>query len=201
MTYSTKTKSSNHEKHIPLRSCTVCRAKSGKSSLIRIVKSPDGRPVIDTSKKLPGRGAYICPDPECIEKGVKSGSLAHFLGTSVNDDFRLELLEHAKSFGINIGLKVRSVLGLSRKSGALIIGTDNIERESRKVLVMTASDCSESVRKFAESYENIALDMNIEELSSVIGSRGSVQIVGLPLASGFAKKLTGLNIVKGENAV
>ena len=68
---------------------------------------------------------------------------------------------------------------------------DNIERERRKVLVMTASDCSESVRKFAESHENVALDMNISELSEVIGSRGGVQVVGLPLNSGFAKRLKG----------
>lgn len=194
MTYSTTGKS----KRIPQRSCTVCRVKSGKDSLIRIVRSPEGHAVIDIMKKLPGRGAYICPDYDCIERARKSGSLAHALGTVIADSFWPELEEYAKTFGVNAGLKVRSVLGLARKSGTLIIGMDNIDRERRKLLVMTSSDCSEGVRKFAASRENIMLEMNTEELSDVIGTRGGVQVVGLPLSSGFAKKIISLNIEKGE---
>lgn len=197
MTYSRTTKSN----HIPKRSCAICRAKAEKSDLIRIVKSPDGRPVVDVMKKLPGHGVYICPDIDCIEKAKKSGSLAHSLGVNIGDDFWNELEESAKTFGVNPALKIRSVLGLSRKAGNLIIGTDNIDRDKRKLLVLTASDCSEAVKSFAEAHENIALDMNIEELSGAIGIRGSVQIVGLPLNSGFAKKLLSLKKVKGENAI
>ena len=179
----------------------ICRAKGEKSSLIRIVRSPEGLAVIDIAKKLPGRGAYICPDTDCIDKARKGGRLAHALGTVIADSFWQELEEHAQSFGENTGLKVRSVLGLARKSGALLVGMDNIDREKRKVLVMTASDCSEGVMKFAGKYENIMLEMTSDELSEIIGTRGGVQIVGLPLASGFAKKIMSLNIVKGDNAI
>ena len=198
MTYSRTTRKSNHK---PQRSCTICRAKAEKSDLIRIVRSPDGKAVVDVMKKLPGRGAYICPDSDCIERAKKSGSLAHALGIVISDDFWNDLEENAKTFGINPALKIRSVLGLSRKSGNLIIGTDNIDREKKKVLVLTASDCSESVKKFAESHENIALEMNIEELSESIGTRGGVQIVGLPINSGFAKKLMSLQKRERGNAV
>ena len=198
MKYSRTTKST---KHSPQRSCTVCRAKSDKADLIRVVKSPDGRAVVDVMKKLPGRGAYICPDSDCIEKAKKSGSLAHSLGVLPDENFWNELEECAKTFGVNVNLKVRSVLGLSRKSGNLIIGMDNIDREKRKLLVLTASDCSESVKKFAETHENIALEMNIEELSETIGTRGGVQIVGLPINSGFAKKLMSLQKRERGNAV
>ncbi len=192
------TKRSNH---IPQRSCTICRAKSDKADMIRVVKSPDGRAVVDVMKKLPGRGAYICPDSDCIEKAKKSGSLAHSLGAVTDENFWNDLQECAGTFGVNVSLKVRSVLGLSRKSGNLIIGTDNIDREKRKLLVLTASDCSQSVQRFAASHENIALEMNTEELSQVIGTRGGVQIVGLPINSGFAKKL--MSLIKRErgNAV
>ena len=198
MTYSRTTRKSNHK---PQRSCTICRAKAEKSDLIRIVRSPDGKAVVDVMKKLPGRGAYICPDSDCIERAKKSGSLAHALGIVISADFWNDLEENAKTFGINPALKIRSVLGLSRKSGNLIIGTDNIDREKKKVLVLTASDCSESVKKFAESHENIALEMNIEELSESIGTRGGVQIVGLPINSGFAKKLMSLQKRERGNAV
>ena len=195
--YSRTTKS----KHNPQRSCTICRAKSDKSDLIRIVRSPDGRAVVDVMKKLPGRGAYICPDSDCIERAKKSGILAHALGVAISPDFWGELEECAKTFGDNPALKIRSVLGFSRKSGNLVIGADNISREKRKLLVLTASDCSESVKSFAQSHENIALDMNTEELSRTIGARGGVQIVGMPVSSGFAKKLMSLKNQKGEHAI
>ena len=182
-------KSLSKSKKIPQRTCSVCRVKSDKDDLIRVVKSPEGRAVVDVSKKLPGRGVYICPDEECVMKAKKSGSLAHSIGAAVDDDFWQELLEHAKNRGVNNSLKIRSILGLARKSGALLIGTDKIEREHRGVLVMTASDCSENVRKFASSRENHSLDMNTDELSEAIGTTGRVQIVGLPVNSGFAKKI------------
>ncbi|MBR0248098.1 MAG: DUF448 domain-containing protein [Synergistaceae bacterium] len=176
----------SQSKRSPQRSCSICRVKYDKDALIRIVRSPDGHAVIDKSKKLPGRGTYICPDAECIEKARKSGRLAHSIGAMTDAEFWDELTEYAGNMGMVMGLKLRSILGLSRKSGTLLIGMDNIEREKRKVLVMTASDCSENVREFAERYEHIPIGMNISELSEVIGSRGGVQVVGLPLSSGFA---------------
>lgn len=197
MTFSRMTKRSN-VKHVPQRSCTICRVKSDKAHLIRVVRSPEGRAVIDISQKLPGRGTYICPDSECIMKAQKSGKLAHALGTVIDSDFWPELEECAKNYGINTELKVRSVLGLARKSGTLIIGMDNIDRERCRVLVLMASDCSEAVRDFARKHDCINLDMNTVELSEVIGTRGGVQIVGLPLNSGFAEKLMSLKTERGK---
>lgn len=168
----------------PQRTCSVCRVKSDKDDLIRVVRSPDGRPVVDVSKKLPGRGLYICPDEECIKRARKSGLLA-----GADEQFWSDLTELAHSHPVNNSLKIRSTLGLARKSGTLLIGTDNIEREHKKVLVMTASDCSENVKSFADRFESVKLDLTCEELSEAIGTTGRVQIVGLPVNSGFAKKI------------
>lgn len=46
-----------------------------KRSLIRVVKSPEGQVSLDFKGKLPGRGAYICPDPECLKRARKSRAL------------------------------------------------------------------------------------------------------------------------------
>ena len=188
MTYS----QTGNKKHIPQRSCSVCRVKADKHKLIRIVKHPEGGAVIDIAGKLPGRGAYICPDEECLSRAKKSGILAHSLGTVIQEEFWRELEDYAKNHEVDYDMKIKSVLGLSRKSGALIIGTDKIS-ESRHVLVMKAKDCSESVNEFASKYENITLNMTIEELSETIGSRGGVQVIALPLNSGFAKKIMNMN--------
>lgn len=54
------------------RTCIGCKKTSDKSNLIRIVKTPDRNIKIDVDKKLPGRGAYICPNTNCIELALKN---------------------------------------------------------------------------------------------------------------------------------
>ena len=189
MTYSQTTKS----KHIPQRSCVVCRAKSDKQDLIRIVKSPENKLVIDIAKKLPGRGVYVCPDKECIDKAKKFDILGKVLQASSEEKFWEELKNDAENFGENKGLKIRSILGLARKAGVLLIGSERIEKSAQSgVLVLLANDCSEGVKRFLEAhkdFEHITLNMNMTELSEIIGSRGGVQVLGLPLKSGFAKQM------------
>ena len=57
-------------KHVPQRTCVVCRKTRDKSQLIRIVRHADGTVVFDRDAKEPGRGAYICSDGDCAEKAV-----------------------------------------------------------------------------------------------------------------------------------
>lgn len=59
-------------KKIPQRTCMGCNEKKDKKDLIRVVKSSDGEINIDKSGKMPGRGAYICDNIECLEKAVKT---------------------------------------------------------------------------------------------------------------------------------
>ncbi len=177
-------------KHVPVRSCSVCRVRSDKKDLIRLVKSPEGKIFIDVAKKLPGRGVYICPDPECLEKAKKTGILERVLKAEIDESFWLELEENIKNAGENKNLKIKSVLGLARKAGELLIGSERIEKAgAKKILVILAKDSSEGVKKFASSRESLPLDMTIKELSDVTGLKDSVQILGLPFNSGFAKKI------------
>ena len=46
-----------------------------KRALIRVVKSPEGEVSLDFRGKKPGRGAYLCPDPECLKRARKSRAL------------------------------------------------------------------------------------------------------------------------------
>ena len=190
----------NNAKHVPLRSCSICRVKGSKYNLIRIVRSPEGQPVIDIVGKLPGRGAYICPDSECIELAKKSGKLAHILGVrNIAPEFWSELESFSKNFAENRNIdltnrRLRALIGLSRKAGVLLIGVDNIKNFTHKVLVISANDCSESVRNFAGNYQTLTQSISTDELSEAAGSPGKgVQIIALPLSSGFAKKILANN--------
>ncbi|MDY3907005.1 MAG: YlxR family protein [Lawsonibacter sp.] len=62
-------------KKIPMRQCVGCREMKPKKELIRVVRSPEGAVSLDFRGKLPGRGAYVCPDPACLAKARKSRGL------------------------------------------------------------------------------------------------------------------------------
>ncbi len=59
-------------KKIPMRMCTGCGEMKPKKELIRVVKSPEGVISLDKTGRSPGRGAYICPDLECLKKARKA---------------------------------------------------------------------------------------------------------------------------------
>ncbi len=56
----------NHD-HIPTRTCIACRRTASKYEFLRMALVK-GRPVWDYKRCLPGRGAYVCPGNECLEK-------------------------------------------------------------------------------------------------------------------------------------
>lgn len=62
-------------KKIPQRQCVGCNQMKNKKELIRILKTKDEQIIIDTTGKKNGRGAYICPDAECLKKARKSKGL------------------------------------------------------------------------------------------------------------------------------
>jgi len=71
------------QKKIPMRQCMGCRERKPKRELIRVVRSPEGVVSLDFKGKAPGRGAYVCPNPECLRKAVRSKSLERNLETSI----------------------------------------------------------------------------------------------------------------------
>ncbi|MCB9433083.1 MAG: YlxR family protein [Ardenticatenaceae bacterium] len=88
-------KKQRHTKHIPLRSCFVCRQKTDKRHLTRIVRTPDAGVVVDATGKKNGRGAYLCDQPLCWDKVVKNrGLLNRALLAEVNDDELAAIAAH-----------------------------------------------------------------------------------------------------------
>ncbi|MDD6201303.1 MAG: YlxR family protein [Firmicutes bacterium] len=67
------------QKKIPQRQCMGCRERKNKRDMIRVVRTTDGGVCLDFSGKLNGRGAYVCPDPECLKKAQKSRALERCL--------------------------------------------------------------------------------------------------------------------------
>ena len=54
---------------VPQRTCIGCRQARAKKELIRIVKPPSEEIIaVDSRGREKGRGGYVCPDVDCINK-------------------------------------------------------------------------------------------------------------------------------------
>lgn len=73
-------------KKIPMRMCTGCGEMKPKRELIRVVKSPEGEIAIDRTGRLPGRGAYVCPDLECLKKARKTRRLERVFSSAIPEE-------------------------------------------------------------------------------------------------------------------
>ena len=89
------------QKKIPMRQCLGCREMKPKSTLIRVVRSPEGELSLDARGKKSGRGAYVCRDSACLKKARKSKALERSLDTQIPDEIydRLEQEMEAETNG------------------------------------------------------------------------------------------------------
>ena len=71
------------QKKIPQRQCMGCRERKAKRDMLRVVRQTDGTVSLDFGGKVNGRGAYVCPDPECLKKAQKSRALERCLETDI----------------------------------------------------------------------------------------------------------------------
>ena len=74
------------QKKIPQRQCMGCRERKNKRDMLRVVRGTDGEVSLDFSGKLNGRGAYVCPNPECLKKARKSRALERCLEVAIPEE-------------------------------------------------------------------------------------------------------------------
>lgn len=73
-------------KKIPLRKCTGCGEMKPKKELVRVVRSPEGEISLDLTGKKNGRGAYVCPNAECLKKAKKSKRIERSFACAIPDE-------------------------------------------------------------------------------------------------------------------
>ena len=74
------------QKKIPQRQGMGCRERKNKRELIRVVRSPEGNVGLDFGGKLNGRGAYLCPNPECLKRAIRSKALDRSLEVEIPEE-------------------------------------------------------------------------------------------------------------------
>lgn len=85
---------SRKQKHVPQRTCVICRQKVDKRQLTRLVNTPEGV-YVDSSGKRDGRGAYVCDKPDCRQRALSTDVLNKALRTVLSDEDRQRLRDTA----------------------------------------------------------------------------------------------------------
>ena len=68
-----------------------------KKDLIRVIRSPEGEIEMDTTGRWNGRGVYLCPSMDCLNRARKARALERSLGTSVSAEIYGALEEEIKN--------------------------------------------------------------------------------------------------------
>ena len=84
-------------KKIPMRQCLGCREMKPKGELIRVVRSPEGEISLDFRGRKPGRGAYLCPDPNCLTRARKGRAIERAFSAQVDPEVYQALEEQMKA--------------------------------------------------------------------------------------------------------
>ncbi|HJX61276.1 MAG TPA: YlxR family protein [Dehalococcoidia bacterium] len=97
MSTSARVISKTKPRHIPQRTCVACRRTTAKRELVRVVRTAEGGAEVDPTGKRSGRGAYLCPTPDCWRLAVQKGRLDRALKTSVSARDKEALLQYAQA--------------------------------------------------------------------------------------------------------
>ena len=85
-------------KKIPMRQCIGCGEMKSKKELLRLLRTEEQGIILDATGRKNGRGAYICPDPECMRKARKSRGLDRAFKMPVPDEIYDSLTKEIEVF-------------------------------------------------------------------------------------------------------
>ena len=162
------------------RRCIVTGEVLPEAALIRFVEGPDAVVVPDIAAKLPGRGMWVTARAEILEKAVAKNHFSRAAKKPLKAP--ADLVSRVEALLVR---RMADDLGLTRRSGALILGFDQISkafsgRSPPRMLIEAADGAWDGQRKllgvaFAHGFTPKVLDcLNSEELSLALGRENVV---------------------------
>jgi predicted RNA-binding protein YlxR (DUF448 family)/ribosomal protein L30E len=129
------------------RRCIVTGEIMPDNRLVRFVLAPDGEVVPDVAAKLPGRGIWVSATRAAMSEAVEKKLFARAAKAPANASAGLaDRTEKA------LLTRMLGDLGLARRSGALVLGFDNVLRalespKPPKLLIDAADGAADGKRK------------------------------------------------------
>lgn len=84
-------------KKIPMRQCVGCGEMKMKKEMFRVIKTAENEIQLDTTGKKNGRGAYICPNQECLKQAAKNRGLERSLKTAIPKEIMDTLMKEMEN--------------------------------------------------------------------------------------------------------
>ena len=72
-------------KKTPMRRCVGCMESKPKNALVRIA-CYEGKLTVDPTGKAKGRGVYLCPNKECMDRARKKRALQRNFEAELSSD-------------------------------------------------------------------------------------------------------------------
>ncbi|MCX4296128.1 MAG: YlxR family protein [Lachnospiraceae bacterium] len=85
-------------KKIPLRQCIGCGEMKNKKEMLRVLRTEEQGVILDTTGRKNGRGAYICPNAECMKRARKSKGLERAFKMPIPDEIYDSLTKEIEVF-------------------------------------------------------------------------------------------------------
>ena len=154
----------------PQRRCIVTGETHDRARLLRFVVGPDGAIVPDVDARLPGRGLWLLPRRDIVERAVTKRVFARAARRPVVIPH--ELADRCEALLVR---RCGDALGLARRAGLAVAGYERVGEAVRRgnaALLLFALDGAEAGRRrMAAGARGIAsaAALNAEELSGVFG--------------------------------
>ena len=164
------------------------------SRLLRFVAGPDGQVVPDVAAKLPGRGLWVEASKDAVNKAVEKKLFARAAKAQVTAEADLSARAEKALVGRMLG-----DLGIARRSGALVLGFDNVLRalegpKPPKVLIEAFDGAADGKRKLYAAAHRMELNcvvlesLTSAELGLALGRENVIHAAVQP--GGLAERLT-----------
>lgn len=189
----------------PVRRCIASGELRPKAELIRFVADPDGIVVPDLAGRLPGRGLWLLPRREYLERACARNLFARAAKTPlrVPEDLpaRVEAL---------LSRRCLELIGIAKRAGQAVSGYERVASllASGGVAVLlaavdTAEDGRRKLRAAALSQDPVPQVVEVftaEELGRALGqaARAHVAIAPGGMAARFAIEAARLSVLRGE---
>ena len=164
------------------------------SRLIRFVADPDGNVVPDAGAKLPGRGLWVEASRDAVNKAVEKKLFSRAAKAQVTAG--ADLSARAEKALV---MRMLGDLGIARRSGALVLGFDNVLRtlegaKPPKVLIEAFDGAADGKRKLYAAAHRMELkcvvieSLTSAELGLALGRENVIHAAVQP--GGLAERLT-----------
>ena len=163
----------------PVRKCIVTNEVKDTAELVRFCVSPDGVLCPDLTHKLPGRGIWVSCDKELIQKAVEKGAFKKAAKQKVSSPENLT--EMIETLFIQ---RIKNLIGLGRKAGAVIFGFDKVEAglsKNKFAYVVEATDGAmdgrmKIVRLCQKNPVEVVMGLTAQQTGEAVGADNCVHL-------------------------